>query len=125
MGLAVAVSGNRILAGTYAHRHPGGIPNVTRQNSFYIFEFAEGVWTQTGEEVAPPPREERFATEFGQALYLGGDTAIVGQFTEKFNFTTESLLIEYEFESVPEPSIALLQGTAFLVLMGLAARRRH
>ena len=71
-GLAVAVSGETVLVGSYLD----DAPEIDR-GSVYVFEKPGGIWSQTDKLVAG---DGRSGTRFGIAVALSGDTAVIGAY---------------------------------------------
>ncbi len=69
-GFAVAVSGDRAIAGAIFDSHAG-----PASGSAYIFERTGEIWGQTQKLTAADAAEE---DQFGQAVAIAADTAIVG-----------------------------------------------
>jgi len=70
-GQRVAVDGDTILVS--AKRHD--VSGISDSGCVYVYERAGGTWAETGALVPSDPAAE---VEFGEAVALGGNTAVVG-----------------------------------------------
>jgi hypothetical protein len=76
-GESVSISGNRAIVGANGY--------FARDDSAaYIFEFSDGVWTQT-KTLGPTSGDPDDGYHFGTSVSISGDRAIIGAPNEKFN----------------------------------------
>ena len=69
-GASVAISGNVIIVGA-----PGSAPNSARSGSAYVYRWNGASWFEEQELI---PSDGDSYDEFGNAVAIDGDTAIVG-----------------------------------------------
>jgi len=69
MGVSVAVSGGRVIAGAWFNNHAG-----TNSGAAYIFEQVEGQWTQTTKLIADDASAQ---DSFGRRVAIDGDVCVV------------------------------------------------
>jgi len=100
-GLPVALSGDVAVVGAPKHGHVG-----PKSGAAYVFRYNGSVWLQEQELLAPDAAE---LDEFGRALAVAGDTAVIGAwFDDNQNGPEAGSAYVYRFDGNQWPNEAKL-----------------